>query len=131
MKSYNGRNIISGYAKWFGVDKICAIIELKIVGYPISEDLEKHIRTSLKAKKKKKKEVPIMGWESDENFAMIMGYTSGGAPYGITYEEYELFDYDGIDDYENTIEEYELFNFDEIYEDNIINEFIIQPLRGC
>ena len=26
-------------------------------------------------------------FSSDENFAFIVGYTSGGAPYGITYEE--------------------------------------------
>ena len=25
--------------------------------------------------------------ESDENFAMIIGYTSGGFPYGVTHEE--------------------------------------------
>jgi hypothetical protein len=25
--------------------------------------------------------------DSDENFAFIAGYTSGGAPYGLTYEE--------------------------------------------
>ncbi len=27
--------------------------------------------------------------ESDENFAYIVGYTSGGAPYGVTWEEWE------------------------------------------
>jgi len=43
-------------------------------------------------KKKKKEEeesscpTPI---ESDENFAYIAGYTSGGAPYGVTWEEAE------------------------------------------
>ena len=25
--------------------------------------------------------------DSDENFAFIVGYTSGGAPYGLTHEE--------------------------------------------
>jgi hypothetical protein len=25
--------------------------------------------------------------DSDENFAFIAGYTSGGAPYGLTHEE--------------------------------------------
>lgn len=30
-------------------------------------------------------EMPI---ESDYNFAFIMGYTSGGAAYGITHEEW-------------------------------------------
>ena len=27
-------------------------------------------------------------FESDENFAFIAGYTSGGAPYGLTHEEW-------------------------------------------
>lgn len=27
--------------------------------------------------------------EQDENYYFIAGYTSGGAPYGITWEEYE------------------------------------------
>lgn len=27
---------------------------------------------------------------SDETFAYIAGYTSGGAPYGITWEQWEL-----------------------------------------
>jgi hypothetical protein len=28
-------------------------------------------------------------FESDENFAMIIGYTSGGYPYGVSHEEME------------------------------------------
>ncbi len=28
ITKYDGKNFISGYAKWFGVDKICAINEL-------------------------------------------------------------------------------------------------------
>ncbi len=35
-------------------------------------------------------------WESDENFAMIMGYTSGGAPYGLTWEEFKKIE--GLDE---------------------------------
>jgi len=29
------------------------------------------------------------GSDQDENFAFIAGYTSGGAPYGVTWEEWE------------------------------------------
>jgi len=44
------------------------------------------------AKKKNKgkaKTKPLTGsvFEGDETFAYIVGYTSGGAPYGITHEE--------------------------------------------
>ena len=46
---------------------------------------------SIKRKKypKLKKESPLYDNEfgSDENFAFIAGYTSGGAPFGITHEE--------------------------------------------
>jgi len=43
------------------------------------------------AKKPSKKRTPepFMEPESDEHFADIAGYTSGGAPYGITWEEQE------------------------------------------
>ncbi len=30
--------------------------------------------------------------ESDETFAFIAGYTPGGAPYGVTWEEWERAD---------------------------------------
>ena len=43
------------------------------------------------AKKPSKKRAQEMSFEpeSDEHFACIAGYTSGGAPYGITWEEQE------------------------------------------
>jgi hypothetical protein len=48
LKSYNGKSVIKGYAKWFGVDKLCAIRELKILGVSISETLEKQVTESVK-----------------------------------------------------------------------------------
>lgn len=43
-----------------------------------------------KSKRKKKKEVFEDNlFESDDTFAFIAGYTSGGAPYGVTWEEME------------------------------------------
>ena len=43
-----------------------------------------------KSKRKKKKEVSEdNSFESNDTFAFIAGYTSGGAPYGITWEEME------------------------------------------
>jgi hypothetical protein len=39
--------------------------------------------------RKLKKEIKAedVEFDSDENFAFIVGYTSGGAPYGVTHEE--------------------------------------------
>lgn len=99
LLKYNGKKIISGYAKWFGVDKICAITELKTLGVIIPESMENQIVESHKRKAEQRKaakaakeslvsfDMPL--YDSDENFAFIAGYTSGGAPYGLTHEEYE------------------------------------------
>ncbi|MBQ3795990.1 MAG: hypothetical protein II842_06855 [Butyrivibrio sp.] len=38
-----------------------------------------------KQKQKKQYEMPLL--EQDENFYFIAGYTFGGAPYGITWEQ--------------------------------------------
>ncbi|MBR1710045.1 MAG: hypothetical protein IJ719_14660 [Clostridia bacterium] len=40
----------------------------------------------------KREEFENYGIESDEYFAYIVGYTAGGAPYGITWEEQRIFD---------------------------------------
>ena len=61
-----------------------------------------------KARQRKQKEwksVNVDPIEQDENFYFIAGYTSGGAPYGVTGEEAER---DGLLSEENTIEEEEL-----------------------
>ena len=29
------------------------------------------------------------GWDQDNNFAVIIGYTSGGAPYGLSWDEWD------------------------------------------
>ena len=102
---YDGQNLISGYAKWFGVDKICAIDELKTLGVIIPENLENQIVKSLKRRieqkrklaKEKAEALDIAVNDSDYNFAFIAGYTSGGFPYGLTHEELENAELDNND----------------------------------
>ena len=98
ITTYVGKNIVSGYAKWFGVDKICAINELKLIGAVIPEMLEEQIVKShqvLIEQRRQKKEERIIAEtinltiELDENFAYIVGYTSNGVPFGLTHEEFE------------------------------------------
>jgi ribosomal protein L34E len=98
IKSYSGKNIVKGYAKQYGVDKLCAVNELRILGVEIPEAYETQLRRlaeslkqhRLSMKKKHEDELhAISDFESDANFAMIMGYTSGGIPYGLTHEEME------------------------------------------
>ena len=88
-------------SKWYGVDKLCAIAELRLLGIAISKDYENQIKQSIeelaKLRKHKKnqreKEIDI----SEENYgneylAFIAGYTSGGHPYGLTHEEMKAID---------------------------------------
>jgi predicted membrane metal-binding protein len=98
IKTYTGNNLVKGYSKKYSVDKLCAVKELRMIGVDISEEYEKQLINSMEALKqqrlsfKKKREDKLndlCGFDSDENFAMIIGYTSGGFPYGVTYEEME------------------------------------------
>ena len=118
IKVYNGKNLISGYAKWFGVDKICAMNELKIIGVTISEAMEKQVLASVKARieqkrimKEKRNFVDDKDIDSDENFAYIAGYTSGGAPYGLTHEEMKRIESEEIE-YSMLLQETEIVFYD-------------------
>jgi len=104
ITKYNGQNLISGYAKWFGVDKICAINELKNLGVIIPEKLENQIVESIKRRieqrnsaKEKAEVLKIADYDPDNNFAFIVGYTSGGFPFGLTQEEFENEEYGNKD----------------------------------
>ena len=35
IPTYRGENLVKGYSNWFGVDKICAINELELLGQEI------------------------------------------------------------------------------------------------
>ena len=96
IKTYSGNNIIKGYSQKYFVDKLCAVKELRMIGVKISEEYERQLINSMEALKqqrfsfKKKREDELNAlceFESDENFSMIIGYTSGGFPYGVTHEE--------------------------------------------
>lgn len=48
-------------------------------------------------KKKKLRESQAMVPEQDDTFFFIAGYTSGGAPYGVTWEQMDMDPYDEIE----------------------------------
>jgi hypothetical protein len=96
IKNYSGKNIVKGYSKKYSVDKLCAVKELRMIGVDISEEYENQLRQSLESlrqqrlsnKLKRENDVNKVGeFDCNENFAMILGYTSGGFPFGITHEE--------------------------------------------
>jgi methyl coenzyme M reductase gamma subunit len=51
--------------------------------------MQKNRQMSERKNRKLNTEIKIANveFESDENFAFIVGYTSGGASYGVTHEE--------------------------------------------
>jgi hypothetical protein len=98
IPTYSGGNIVKGYKKWFAVDLLCAIKELKMLGVKLDEQyvlqaLKSHdqaIVDEQKRKAEKKQALDELPFDSDEHYYFIAGYTSGGFPYGITWEEVEL-----------------------------------------
>lgn len=95
-KKSAGMNIVRHYANWYGVDLLCAIAELRVLGLDISAEYEEAVRNSINAKlqarrqtKQKCLDDELTDSDSDDTFAYIIGYTSGGAPYGVRWEEIE------------------------------------------
>jgi hypothetical protein len=98
LKIFSGNNMVKAYSKKCAVDKLSAIKELRILGIDISDAYENQLCASLKSLKqprlasKEKREHEsnaAVEFERDENFAVIVGYTSGGFPYGLTHEDKE------------------------------------------
>ena len=88
--------IAKSYRKRFGVDWPCAIHELSMLGIRfesawvacLQSSLEGHQRTRRARREQLKSEIGSDFGDSDEYFAYITGYTPGGAPFGITWEEW-------------------------------------------
>ena len=99
-----GGDIIKAYRKRFAVDRMKAVAELQMLGVSLTkEQIERekaavrayqNIQRTKKAKRKKSREQkriqkdnPVFHEDQDDTFYYIAGYTTGGAPYGVTWEE--------------------------------------------
>lgn len=105
-------NIIKRYRKKFKVDRLKAVDELQKLGVKLTQeqiDKEKKIvelqkKQELNKKKKRrnqklqKKQQETFDDFQDDQFFFIAGYTSGGAPYGVTWAEMGLSLYEEYDD---------------------------------
>jgi hypothetical protein len=97
LQTYTGEKIARDYRRYFGVDWPTAFKELELLGISIPADYKEKVLESVAslaaAKQQKKAErLALQHPDQDENFAFIAGNTSGGAPYGITWEEWEDLD---------------------------------------
>ena len=80
--TYEGSHIVRAYRKRFKVDYSCALNDLEAIGALGPEKLAFHDRYP----------------DSDDTFFFIAGYTSGGAPYGVTWAEMGLAPWQDPDD---------------------------------
>jgi hypothetical protein len=92
IASFTGKHIIKAYARWFGVDLGCALKELQLLGIPLDPVCVSALNRTLLLRSQRVRPKPEpTGAEicdfSDDHFAYVAGYTAGGAPYGITWEE--------------------------------------------
>lgn len=85
-------HVVKAYRKRFNVDKDCAMKELCMLGV-LSPEKQRSYESQLAAKARKRAErkaakasVDTNPYQ-DENFFFIVGYTPGGAPYGVTWDE--------------------------------------------
>jgi hypothetical protein len=98
LGSLTGKRVVRSYARWFGVDLVCAAKELQTLGMHFApEYLEALGRTAASrpryrrddAKDAKAVDVEPM---SNHDFAYIAGHTAAGLPFGVTWEEVERLD---------------------------------------
>ena len=94
LKSYKGKHALKSYRKRYGTDRVAAAIELRMLGCPISDESIAKIKREVAAVTAARKnghevnEGALLDHQGD-TFAFIAGYTSGGVPYGVTWEEME------------------------------------------
>ena len=104
LASYFGEDVFCDFRSRYAVDEICAAIELQQLGvvHPRVEQLCRRVASRQENRRLRKAEQRADGRaeallpDSDENFAYIAGYTSGGASYGVTWEEWERMDHDAL-----------------------------------
>lgn len=82
IKTYTGKDLVKGYAKWFGQDEVRAILEMRMLGIDISDDrlnkakekLANNVesRRTLK-ERKKQEEIEDLYTDSDDDLYYIAG----------------------------------------------------------
>ena len=93
--TYEGSHIVRAYRKKFNVDTVCALNDLGEIG-ALSPEKLMAMKQAEQARQEKKRqqreqrkyqEIIDCYPDADDRFYYIAGYTSGGAPYGVTWEE--------------------------------------------
>lgn len=113
--TYNGtpKHMAKHYRKRFHVDITTAVRDLQDIGVEFTQEYldavkrseEERIRQKrLEKERKVQQEQDFLYEDSDDVYAFIAGYTGGGVPYGITWEELGL---EAYASYEELMEAYD------------------------
>jgi hypothetical protein len=97
VEDYKGKNVIVGYAKWFAVDLVCALVELRLLGVKIDQSREDQIKASIEAraaqrtrrKKLREKAQACEFHPFSDDFVFIADCTLDCLPYEVCLEELE------------------------------------------
>ena len=96
LAKYRGKYVVRAYRRRFGVDEVCAVEELGMLGAALPEGRLDQARRDQAGRaagraRRKAERTAALAWrvESDDDFSFIAGYTEGGAPYGIRWDEEE------------------------------------------
>lgn len=98
LVTYQGtpKHMIKHYKDRFHLDTTCALADLQAIGVEFTQEyldaVKKNETERIRIKheknmEKKQEEYAAMTGDMDERFSYIAGYTSGGAAYGMTWEE--------------------------------------------
>ena len=106
LPTYEGTKVVRAYRDKFNVDTVCAVRELQEIGHQFEpgyvENLLRAEAVRIEQRRKKKegnRQTEEHNEWQDDRFYFIAGYTSGGVPYGVTWEEM------GLEPYENEFDD--------------------------
>lgn len=94
LASFEGKNLVRGYARWYGVDLLCAAKELQLLGVKLDPVYLERLRITVENRRRRRSsqaKQPIEHdlFETDGHFSYIAGYTSGGFPFGTPWPDDE------------------------------------------
>ena len=98
IQTYNGTHVVRGYHRHFKLDITTAINDMEAIGAITPEqaaafraaEAVRIEQVRKKREERKKQDFFDLHPDSDDRFYYIAGYTSGGVPFGVTWEEMGL-----------------------------------------
>jgi hypothetical protein len=97
LRTFSGTRVVRSYARWFGVDLMCAVKELQILGLKFSPAYLEALRRTVAARPRHRRDVSREARAVDveqlmDGFDYVAGHTEAGFPFGVTREELKALD---------------------------------------